>query len=798
MPLPFRRSRRVQFKHIAHGLVPAATLAPRPAVPRTPPPRSPNPSPERPRSALAAAILVTTLTGRTVAIPQPRQRSRSESDTTYLEQDSLIEPYATVTELRFGENLASGQSKRSSLPSPETTGFDEDEDVETYLSDGNGQPISPSTQTEVKSCTNDPLYAVPHKKKEKTAGSLGVDCKENGISSEEDEFPGLPSQPQNTAVKAEDMHPVLILEDGELPAEKLLTDKPPPSPDVAGRKRQDRLHLTKDKFQELKQENRCLASINQSMALELKELKLQMKELQTKFKKIGKENGNPKETEMNPHEEGEVAELLSLRQQAQELVDENDNLKRMVHRLNVELSRYQTKFRQLSEEEIVKIEGLPMEGPPPPWLLDMKYLSPLLLAYEDRMKEKDDLNVTLEEEMRMIRIQVEEVIKENEELHKQLIKRSPITSKEWRQLQSQAELVLEENGVLLKQLEIHQAKVKEIQPEHDQKVSELTKQLVLLEAKQQRQEKELTENQEQLEMLQSKCQELKTHLDGRIALDVHTKTVNELKSQLHKEEEKRNSEMEDLMGRITSLQAHTKSLLLEKNNLVAENKVLEAELEMAKKTNRRSQKKINHLKQQVEKAMEKEVEAHQYLANLIGLAENITQERDHLIQLAKCLESEKLGVINKIMEGNIRLGKLEEKVKVYKRKAAVKLGNINLRMTEQEEDFAGKTAQYQREMKHLQWLLQDKQQTLDEVLQQKREIEGELEVVWESTSKENRRMKELLHASLQKTDMWKTVKVNESCLDEIPSRDFIFGHDVSYCDIKPSPNNHHSQKEPLN
>lgn len=48
----------------------------------------------------------------------------------------------------------------------------------------------------------------------------------------------------------------------------------------------------------------------------------------------------------------EAAELLSLRQQAQELVDENDALKMTVHRLNVELSRYQTKFRPLSQEEV--------------------------------------------------------------------------------------------------------------------------------------------------------------------------------------------------------------------------------------------------------------------------------------------------------------------------------------------------------------------------------------------------------------------------------------------------------------
>ena len=31
---------------------------------------------------------------------------------------------------------------------------------------------------------------------------------------------------------------------------------------------------------------------------------------------------------------------------------------------------------------------------------------------------------------------------------------------------------------------------------------------------------------------------------------------------------------------------------------------------------------------------------------------------------AQCLESEKHGVLNKILKGNIRLGKLEERVKV--------------------------------------------------------------------------------------------------------------------------------------
>lgn len=52
---------------------------------------------------------------------------------------------------------------------------------------------------------------------------------------------------------------------------------------------------------------------------------------------------------------------------------------------------------------------------------------------------------------------------------------------------------------------------------------------------------------------------------------------------------------------------------------------------------RRSQKKIDVLKKQVEKAMENEMSAHKYLANLVGLAENITQERDNLMYLVSLL-----------------------------------------------------------------------------------------------------------------------------------------------------------------
>uniref|UniRef100_A0A8C5Z4A1 Centrosomal protein 89 n=1 Tax=Marmota marmota marmota TaxID=9994 RepID=A0A8C5Z4A1_MARMA len=771
----FRRSRKSQFKHITPGLLPAATIAPKPAVPRTPPPRSPNVSPERPRSALAAVILATTLTGRTVAIPQPRQRSRSESEVSIVEKDSFIQPYATSSEHGLGPTWQNELGRRTSLPSFETLGCGDEEDSEMQASSSDKELGNGSAWKE-EGGHSDAVYATSHKNQ---VIPIFQSSEDDDNISEQDGLPGsLPLTPQHIQQKGKCFFPSTFS-------------------DVTGRARQRCVEITKEKFEELKEENLHLNNKNQSLTVELCAIKQAMKELQLKLKRMEKDNERQKEAEKASSQEGVTApELLYLRKQAQELVDENHGLKMTVHRLNVELSRYQTKFRHLSKEESLHTEGLPSKGPIPPWLLDIKCLSPLLLAYEDRMKEKDELNATLEEEMRMFRMRVQEVVKENEELHQELNKSRPVTSDEW-QLQTQAELVLEENKLLIDQLAIQQMKAKDAHQEHLQEVSKLTKQLMLLETKTQGQEKKLMENKQQLESLETKCQELKAHLDGKIAMEVHTSIVNELKSQLKKEEERGSAELEELMEKLTGLQVQKKSLLLEKSNLTARNKALEAELQKTQKTNRRYQKKIDILKKQVEKAMGSEMSARQNLANLVGVAENITQERDSLMCLTKCLESEKHGVLNTIIKGNIRLGKLEEKIKAYKKQAALKLGDINHQLLEQQEHFAGKKAQYQWKMRQLHQMLQDKQEVLDEALQQRREMEGELEIICKSASKENQRIRELLQTTLAGKGLWDNTAFKYACLEGTAQGDLLDGHSASFCDGKPLTSTCQSLQEPV-
>ncbi|CAJ0955469.1 unnamed protein product [Ranitomeya imitator] len=177
-----RRGLRNFSKHIAHGLIPAATVAPRSAVPRTPPPRSPNPSPERPRSALAAAILMTSLTGRTVAIPQPRQRSYSENDSARMEDQ--IEPYATARDLGVQQNwntYADGGDMRSPVMS-----FDfEDDDTEEQMSDIEREQIEQRDERRGEGESPEPLYATPLKDRQKKTQPVIRQEEESGRSSPE-------------------------------------------------------------------------------------------------------------------------------------------------------------------------------------------------------------------------------------------------------------------------------------------------------------------------------------------------------------------------------------------------------------------------------------------------------------------------------------------------------------------------------------------------------------------------------------------------------------------------------------
>ncbi|XP_022523861.2 centrosomal protein of 89 kDa isoform X3 [Astyanax mexicanus] len=705
----FRRSERRAFKHIAHGLIPAATIAPRPAVPRTPPPRSPNPSPERPRSALAAAILTSSLMGRTVAIPPARHRSYSESDCSHTDSQAGFEPYASTalyTRDQWPDPVAS--RPRMPSPQPDDDSYDDDEDDEELEIEENVERNESHVYQTLERQSRGPdveaVYATPLKKAS-SHSHLDDDTDNSAFDT---------VSPLNTEEETE-------VEEG--------TTKKQPSPSASPSQARPLSY-------------RGMASPD--LKEDLSSQSPNSPTTSTPKRKTSMLKKSPVRVRERDNRSGEISELLSLRQQAQELVDENDGLKMTVHRLNVELSRYQARFRPLTKEESSRNGGLPVKGPAPPWLLDMKYLSPLLMAYEDQLTERDKLLKSCEEEVKKLRACSEEVIQENQRLHTELSKRSSVSNKEWRQLQDQARLVLEENEVLIEQLELQHTKAKETHAKHTQEVCKVSKQLMLLEAEKQGLEAELQTAQKELHTLKVEFQKTSSTLKNSVSLLEHSSTTDKLKRQMEEEERMKSSEIDELQVHVSALQAEKRALLLEKTNLSADVKHLESELELARQANRKAQRRTDLLKQQIEDSLEKELIAHQYLASVVTLAEKTTHERDQLIHMASCLEKDKQGVLTRIIEGTVRLGKLQEKVKVFKQQARAGVCALGRRLQEQEQDFAGKAASFQREIQHLQAQLRERQDQLHGALQQKRAAESELEVVWEAATRENQHLQSVV------------------------------------------------------
>uniref|UniRef100_A0A8C1G8F4 Centrosomal protein 89 n=1 Tax=Cyprinus carpio TaxID=7962 RepID=A0A8C1G8F4_CYPCA len=717
----FRRREKKEFRNIAHGLIPAATIAPRPAVPRTPPPRSPNPSPERPRSALAAAILSSSLMGRTVAIPPPRQRSYSESDCSRADSQTGFEPYA-ATALYARDTWADSVTGRPPVPSPGHSDDDDDSDEV----EGDEDHVYQSLERQSRADDINVVYAMPLKHRK---GETNSDVDEETEDSAFDIVSPLQTEEEIVVQEeAAKMLPSSLQQPrsgsrGSMASPELNDDWSAPSHRSGNTSRRKTSRMKgspvrgkeRDISPEASEVLRSTLAVQQALVKELREqTQILAQEKETLEKRCLQQSQHIEHLRQelcHSHTErgnstGESPELQNLRAQAQELVDENDGLKMTVHRLNVELSRYQARFRPLTKDENSQIKGLPVKGPAPPWLLDMKYLSPLLLAYEDHLNAKDKVLKSCEEELQGLRARTEEVIQENEKLHAQVNKSSTVSNKEWRHLQEQARLVLEENQVLIEQLELQHAKSKEAHSKHTQEVCKVSKQLMLLESEKQALEKELEVERKEHHALKTEFQRVRLALEHSLSLAEHNTVTDKLKRQLQDHERLKNSEVEELLARVSALEAERKTLLLDKTNLNTNIKHMETELQLSQQANRKAQKRISVLKQQVEDSLEKELIAHQYLANIVTLAERTTHERDQLMHM------------------------------VYKQQASAGVCALGRRLHEQEEDFAGKAANYQREIRHLQSQLRDRQEQLHGALQQKREVEGELEVVWEAATRE--------------------------------------------------------------
>ncbi|XP_038067839.1 centrosomal protein of 89 kDa-like [Patiria miniata] len=443
------------------------------------------------------------------------------------------------------------------------------------------------------------------------------------------------------------------------------------------------------------------------------------------------------------------SQQVLMRQQAEEVLGENEQLKMVIHKLNIQLSRYQAKHSPPQKSDP---PGLPSRGRTPRWLTDTKHLSPLIMAYEDALKDKDEMIKLAQEDLSRLRKSAEEVIHENQRLHlklEQVGQPTSVTPTEWHRIQEHARLVLEENQVVLSQLDILQRKQKDMQRAHSLEVSKMSKRLAIEESEKDDLEAQLTDLKHRYSALKQQHDRSVVDAETKMPIQEHMSTLAEYKRGLEEEQRSHQAEMENVFSKLSSTQGEKKTLALRVADSEAERSQMQGEIKALGRVQKKLQHKIALLQKELEHSENKLALSNQHLNKVLEIAEQTAAERDALTKVAKSQEQEKKKAVNKMIEGNVTIGRLEEKLKSYRQKADVKLGNLSSRIEAQDSSHISQLREYEREMAHLKTLLQQKQDSLDILASEKRKVEEQLETVWQTASADNRRMKAKLKKSLR-------------------------------------------------
>ncbi|VDI70850.1 centrosomal protein CEP89 [Mytilus galloprovincialis] len=296
------------------------------------------------------------------------------------------------------------------------------------------------------------------------------------------------------------------------------------------------------------------------------------------------------------HGDHDTAMNLMLKKQLQEMKAENETLKNSIHRLTVELSAYQAKFRPLSAEEktTAGLLGLPRDGPIPSWLIDTKYLSPLFMAYDDRLEEKNKIILKYQEDFDRLRKNAESIVDENEQLQHDLEEtatKGPVDIHEWEQLKENAKLILEENQNLLEQINIKDQKAHDLQQAHIREVTKVTKELVMIRAEKSDTDKELEELQRKWKDTKQKHDELIREGEDKTTVDQYINKIADLKKEMLDIEDHHRKDTEELRIKLQAMENERKSQTQTMIELTAEIKRHQAE----KKAMHRSMRSVTNV-----------------------------------------------------------------------------------------------------------------------------------------------------------------------------------------------------------
>ncbi|XP_060586840.1 centrosomal protein of 89 kDa-like isoform X2 [Ruditapes philippinarum] len=756
------------------ALVPSAAFT---VVPRTPAPEHIN------ATALggSAEVLSSSLLGRP-AVPGP-----THDDEPFSDPESSLYDYQVMEDAGYSsvEMLAISRQRRGTGRAP--AGVPPGQEHDIYEHQQVQDLDSPTIQQNPEA-----LYSMPLKRGQRVQSSNTMQTTQevrdamqqvHDLSSDEEAGPSnkpmRKSEKQNSARSARSLHfPV----EHEVPVQEIIVHHSVSTPVQTPKTPKAHAHMVEDKIVKENMEpvrsshNRYHSSSPGPLSARsgqqsarsvtmaddrMRSLEAEREHLTTLTHQLENEVQTYREV-VSTYESGdsETAQSLLTKKQINDLKLENESLKSSIQRLNVELSAYQAKYRPVNDQQ-GNMMGMPSNGPPPSWLninedphtdhpiireFNIRYLNPLFLAYDDRIKEREETIRKCQSELEALQARCEAVVKENDRLHARLQQSGTghVDYLEWEQMKENARLVLEENQNLLEQVSVKDQKTHDVHQAHLREVNKLCKSLVQVKAEKADLETEIEELRQSYKDIKQKYDKMVLQNQGLITQEQHIQEISELKQKLSDVTEQHRQEVDSINNKLHASQVERKTLGAQVLELTSENRRHQMEARLMHKSVRKAQQKMMFLQQAIEQSENKEMSVQEYMSSLIKVAEKSAFERDTYEKVAKEHEIESKKAMKRLLQGTITVGKMEEKLKLYKMKAAARISTVAERLKEQEEMFNLQKKEYEREIKHLRMLIKEKEDYIQEVIVEKRDIEEQMEAVWQSANSENVRIKDEL------------------------------------------------------
>ncbi|CAG9864066.1 unnamed protein product [Phyllotreta striolata] len=291
----------------------------------------------------------------------------------------------------------------------------------------------------------------------------------------------------------------------------------------------------------------------------------------------------------------------SIEGRSDELREDLQMLKIVVFRLNSQLERYQELLRRNnipkplgeshhkrdlqianfdSSKDITSELHKDHKHAPILWGgVNRHTLGPLLDAYEDTVKEKDEIIEEYESEMAKFAGRTREIIDENETLYRRLNEDEHCSAKLGAELsltKAESKALKEQNDALVKKCSLKQDKLEEVLKIYEAKVDQMSRDYDVLHGEYVKIKTEnaaLAEKSKSCSMAQ---EELKNQMRNFIPISVHTSSVNECKKWYEELKRQYDGEKEKLQETVNNYAKNVEDLNKEISNLNSAKEKLES------------------------------------------------------------------------------------------------------------------------------------------------------------------------------------------------------------------------------